>query len=268
MKRFVISAPLGLFASFFVMSAAPAADMLMRVPDVVASPQLIGAKPAPPSDWPATLIFTIPGGGCTSTAIGPRVLLTAAHCVEDGQKGTVSINKNGTLIAERSVKCTHHPGYAENYTLDFALCLVDDTLSGTIPAFERVNVNPSNIQAQTKVTLLGFGCTKEGGVDGSFGQLFVGDATVKKRPSGTDNYYYALGGAALCYGDSGGAAYYTQPGRTSRLIIGINSRGDISSRSYLASTSNMAFLDWAYSWATTNAADICGLSETTEGCRE
>src|SRR5690242_15713661 len=53
-----------------------------------AAPKLGNGSVADPSDWPASFIATIRMGNqdfyCTSTLIGSRTLLLAAHCVADG----------------------------------------------------------------------------------------------------------------------------------------------------------------------------------------
>ena len=51
--------------------------------------EVIGGTPASPQNWPATFILCVSDGFfCTSTAIGPQVVITAAHCF-DGLKGGI-----------------------------------------------------------------------------------------------------------------------------------------------------------------------------------
>src|SRR5690349_1905023 len=90
-------------------------------------------NPAKPEDWPATFIFVGDGGGCTSTAVGERVIMTAAHCIADHGKATVA-----TAVKSVVVTCSRHPSYLQgNKTSDFALCVADQPFEG-IP-FERIS---------------------------------------------------------------------------------------------------------------------------------
>ncbi len=220
--------------------------------------QVLEASPASPKNWPATLVFRA-GGGCTATVVGPQVILTAAHCVEDDGSGTVKL-----AGAKVGVTCHHHPQYLGDYAADFALCVVEDPLP-ELP-FEKVNTESELLQVATPVQLLGYGCLEEKGVDKSFGVLYKGIAQIVKTQG-----FYAItrGGAAVCFGDSGGGAYvYTNPAQTRRVLMGVNSRGDISLYSWLSTTSKPAFLDWAETWAEKmGGLAICGLHDAATGCR-
>src|SRR5690242_3102756 len=46
-----------------------------------------------PADFPATF-YTWTGGFCSSSLVGPKVLLTAAHCVPDNGRVKVEIPNN------------------------------------------------------------------------------------------------------------------------------------------------------------------------------
>ena len=230
-----------------------------------AKPQVIGADPADPKKWPATFIFrNSNGGGCTATAVGRQVIITAAHCIDDGAKGTVSV---GSLTAD--VVCNHHPGYPGDISADFALCFLNKGLPKLGDGFERVNITDNSAPANGQdVTLLGYGCRMKGGSDQSFGELYEGTAKVVLRPN-KDLYVRTKGGAALCFGDSGGGAYnFTNPAETIRRLFGVNSRGDISTNSWISTTANKSFIDWSTAWVDKNKARVCGLGSTAEDCRQ
>src|SRR5690606_31297364 len=82
---------------------------------------LIGGTVADPNDWPASPWV----GNCSSTLIGERVLLTAAHCVSNG--GTKTFNIGSTRYTGT---CTHHGSYRSNSTADWALCLLTTSVTG------------------------------------------------------------------------------------------------------------------------------------------
>ncbi len=246
---------------FLLMLASPVLAFEMTQPqDLDPGGQVvIGASPQATSDWPATMIFRSGVGGCTSTIVGPKTLVTAAHCVKDGESGSLKLN--GTTI---TVNCTHHPAYTQqNNTADFALCSSDVEMSGVL--FENISTSLAYPRKGQKLTLLGYGCRKEGGTDHAFGQLYAGEAVVIRTPAPPNLDIVTQGGAALCFGDSGGAPYIRTGGR--RYIAGINSRGDISEFSFLSSTSTQLFVDWAVQWTESKQTTICGLSINAPGCR-
>src|SRR5262249_38652789 len=56
--------------------------------------QVINANPAPHGQWPATFIFkNSVGEDCTATAVGPRAVLTAAHCLAAEANGQIENDK-------------------------------------------------------------------------------------------------------------------------------------------------------------------------------
>lgn len=245
----------------------------MRVPTVDESRrvQIIGGQEADPAQWPMTFVFANPAGGaCTSTAVGERTIITAAHCIPDGAAGTVEIG--GQKI---ETVCAHHPDYRSNAgdqpgwetyaSPDFALCALSKTIPGS--RFERVDVDGNSIARTRQVHLVGFGCHQPDGGDGAFGVLFEGDAAIIGVP-GAPNYYTYTLGDAVCHGDSGGAAYQFQgAGSARRLLVAINSRGNISTISLLSTLKESGFLRWARTWAEENGAEICGIHSGAKGCR-
>jgi hypothetical protein len=73
--------------------AASAQEFRMDATELLptgASGQILGKTvPATPSNWPATFTFkNVEGGGCTATAVGQKVILTAAHCVRTVRLGS------------------------------------------------------------------------------------------------------------------------------------------------------------------------------------
>ncbi len=240
--------------------------------DKSADTKIIGGSKSDPRDWPATLVFLRPDGrGCTSTVVSGRVVLTAAHCVANHSRGGVELGEQRI-----DTTCDHHPDYRatpetdpeweEKAIPDFALCLLATALPGS--AFENVNRDPSAVHLNDTVRLLGFGCNKAGGSDGGFGVLYEGDAYVKRLPQPPSYYTLTSGGAAVCSGDSGGGAYLClNPERTRRVLMGVNSRGNLSTRSGLSTTSEEGFVSWAITWAAAHQVRICGLHDDAIGCR-
>lgn len=234
-------------------------EQLPVVPPSADTEVMDGAEPVHPEDWPATLIFLTQGGGCTSTLVGSDVILTAAHCIGNGETGTIVAGGE-----EVSVTCDHHPDFRKGHA-DFALCLIGGEIT-SVP-YEVIGTALAHAQKDDLVILSGYGCVETGGRDRSFGTLHVGTATVTETPT-QENLHntVTMGAAALCYGDSGGPAYF-DAGDGERLIIGVNSQGDLNKKSVLASTATLLFVDWAFKWAKGKNVEICGLHVGTRGCR-
>ena len=216
--------------------------------------------PANPAVWPVTFVFrNKDGGGCTSTAVGDQVIITAAHCVGNGETATAQLGPRGSV----TIRCDHHPAYPSNISADFALCFTSAKLELS-SKYEVVNKNPALNARGRNVILLGYGCLTEGGADRNFGQLFQGSAKITNTER--SEYVVTAGASAVCFGDSGGAAYSDEPIR--RRIIAVNSRGDISRYSWLSVTSGSLFLDWASRWRKNDGASICGIDTAAKNCHQ
>lgn len=220
---------------------------------------LINGVPADPKDWPASVYASAGNSRCSATVVGERSLLIAAHCVSDGRSVSFSAGSN-----QYSATCSHHPSYRGNSTADWAMCLIDRPVTG-IP-FENIGVTAKLAVGQT-VRLTGYGCIRPGGGGGNDGIFRTANSTVRSIPSGTNYDTVTRGGGALCFGDSGGAAY-AESTDGSRVIFGVNSRGDIQVESYLSSTYVATFVDWLNDWAARNGnVRVCGMHKDAVGCR-
>lgn len=247
-----------------IIGAAPPAQaqpfVMKRVPPPL-NVQVIGGQPANPDIWPATLIFrNADGGGCTATAVGDRVVLTAAHCVANGAAARVEVDAQGTTV---DITCDHHPAYPADISADFALCLASASLRFP-QRYEVVSQSAALVAVGRKVTLLGYGCLTAGGADKNFGQLFEGTSTISVAEP--RDYVVTNGPAAVCFGDSGGAAFSQDP--VARRVVAINSRGDISRNSWLSITSGGLFTNWARTWKSSQGARICGLHNDAVNCHQ
>jgi hypothetical protein len=279
--------PLAVLPAMLVATAVAHAQPLMApIPDSNEfQPELLNGKPANPKLWPVSLQFQSPGGFCTSTIIGEKVVLTAGHCVANQQKARVFYDNKLT-----SVTCHHHPQYKgdacltassvadiKGCTADVALCVADtpfaSTVAGQLTKFETINADPALLKKDGPISLLGYGCTQPGGGVSSI--LRVGGATItslsvpgaSSNPANTmQEYIIAQGGAALCQGDSGGAAFNTED--ATRKVVGVNSRGNIQTVSFLTATSDPHIQDFfkQFSGPPRNL-EICGVTAGAKNCR-
>lgn len=233
-------------------------ELTTTLPDI-AEPTLIGGTPASPADWLATVYSSQGNSRCSATVVGPRTLAIAAHCVGNGKTATFSV-----LGKKYVSSCTHSRLYAGNSTADWALCLVTETVTGI--KYEVVGQDPALVKVGDELLLTGYGCTQPGGTGGNDGVYRTGKAKVTQVPSGNSNDIVTKGGAALCFGDSGGPAFVVMSDGM-RYQVSINSRGDIRTTSYLSALFTDAAKDFYAKWSDLNKAVICGVHKDVPDCR-
>jgi len=222
---------------------------------------LIGGQIADRTKFPATVLQRAEGGMCSATIIGPRVLISAAHCSDMGETVHFSVHTGESY----SAKCSHHPDYKDNETADWNLCLIDREVKGI--TYETLSMDRTIPKKGSRVMLTGYGCTDEGGQGGIDGELRWGMVTVTRTPKRGDWDIITKGDVALCYGDSGSSAFYVGAEGDNRWMISVNSRGNIKDTSYLSKTlQNDVFSGWLKGWAASNSVQVCGLS-SLPSCR-
>ena len=225
---------------------------------------IVSGAPPPVETLPdldrSTLLLRTAKGTCTATLIGPRVILTAAFCVDEQATATVATN-GGAL----NLKCTAHPEFPKNPSATFALCRLDQDFPGKP---ERIGDGASLPTSGTTIYLAGLGCNRPGGFDASLGVLRVGEAIVTQAPvySGSDVNIFTEG-VSLCSGDAGGGAYLARPGND-RALVGVLTSGNSKAAHAIAvSTATNLFQQWARGWASGNGVEICGF-DADAGCSE
>lgn len=211
---------------------------------------LIGGTPIDRKKYPDVVRITNGSGYCTASIVGPRALLSAAHCMKDGQLVTFS-----TVLGDRySARCTHHPEY-KTADHDIALCHIDREVSGVTP---REVVYERSARRNQKVQLFGYGCIKPGGGGGNDGILRTGHSNIVAG-QGRDLVLESPGGAALCFGDSGGPVH-TMEGRQ----IAVNSKGNIKDRSWVSRTERWT-ANFYEAWCKSTGASIAGVPGSCGG---
>lgn len=241
------------------------------------NPQQSGSQPmltggvvaeANAKEWRSNLRVIAGGSSCTGTLVGQDTLLFAAHCIRNG--GTVNLRIGGSQTV--SGTCTHAPGYSpkDNEWLatsrDWALCKLTKTVRNV--TFEVVNTDKAFI-TRAHVLLTGYGCTAQGAT-ASDGKFRIGYTQITAMPDQKSNYIETKGEVAVCFGDSGGAVYFSSIHGSvveGRRLVAVNSRGNISDTSYLSATATDDFIAFATDWASANNAQICGVTPGAQNCR-
>mgnify|MGYP001582717257 FL=1 len=231
--------------------------LALATPAVAQDQTLIGGTPANPAAWPASVYAKAGGAACSAAVVADQTVLIAAHCVDDQKSITFSVGPN-----QYAAKCTHSPDYRGDSTADWALCKVTKKVVG-VP-YESLVTDGGWCAKGKKVRLTGYGCVKEGGGGGNDGVYRIGQSDVTTCPS-RNNDTVTKGGAALCFGDSGGPAF-VEFADGSRQLFGVNSRGDIKETSYLSSVWTAKAKSFFAGWQATNNQVLCGWPGAT-GCR-
>lgn len=192
-------------------------------------PTLINGSPVQRANWPE--VVRIGNRSCTGTVVGKNAVITAAHCGRHNSRSTLELH-TGQRISYRMI---HMPQYRGGSNFDLAVLAMESEVD-LRPAIVGIGYQ---FQTGADVDILGYGCTRIGGGGGNDGVLRFGESKVQGF-TGTDVItQYRPGGAALCFGDSGGPMM--KDGSNSggqRTLIAVNSKGNIRDTNY-----NMR-LDW------------------------
>lgn len=203
---------------------------------------LIRGEEVAKEDFPQIVDIRTGNSGCTATVVGPKVIVTAAHCVGNGERSTFEIDG----VRHQTVGI-RHPKYPR-VDVDVALGVSQNEFG-----VEPYSIGNVRVVKGEKIDLFGYGCIREGGGGGNDGILRAGESTITGF-SGHDFVFGSGKDAALCYGDSGGPAF------SGLYQVGVNSKGNISSRSYDLDLTHPEVQSWLKDVAETKKVEICGIT--------
>lgn len=248
-------------------------------PDNVES-EVRHARVADPSKWPASFYVHSARGWCTSTLVGERVLLTAAHCVVNDQ--TIELTSHsGTYKGI----CRQADEYPLDDSADYALCELDGPVSGV--EYESVNIDSDRLHLNQEILLTGFGCVNDDGTGGNDNVYRIGEIAISALPSTASNFITTgkptdHDKPGVCFGDSGAAAFLINGPR--RSLVSVNSQVQklgphlLGPLSYLSSTSTPTAVAFFRTWQDARNAEnqtretplaplkICGLDADAQHC--
>lgn len=216
------------------------------------------------ADFPYLLIGGIADGGhvkypevvyvnnnfsaCSATIVGERVVLIASHCAAD----QTYIESYRASVQKFSAKCFHAPT-DKAADLDVALCLADTRLKGPYASIADHGPDLGEM-----VALMGYGCTRSDRSGGNDGILRYGLAKVSGLDMGNSVYFQTTHSVALCSGDSGGPSMLNED---HHQIIGVNSRGDLHTRSLMVALYSSYAQDYFRQFAEKHHVEICGINK-------
>ena len=180
---------------------------------------------------------------CTGTIIGPRTILSAAHCVTRKAEGA-HIHYLG-----KKYPVSFFSSDERTRGHDLALAITEKDIKGA--RFARLG---RGLAHGISVIMAGFGCTKKGGRPGA---LHIG----KSKVIGMDEDHIlsaSPGGSVLCEGDSGGPTFVDEG--SGRRLVAVSSLSDISKININVRTDSDVSYAFFQTAATSRQIQICGIN--------
>ncbi len=154
---------------------------------------------------------------CSATLISPRVLATAAHCLDPSREGAASMTVKATNKADDSnlkasdfiagTMLARHPSYPAVMGADLGLILLASAPVGVTPV--QLQRTPPGSWVGQPLRVVGYGRTAAGTSDS--GTRRTGNVTVSS--ANADSLEFGTAGATgICSGDSGGPGFFSQGG--------------------------------------------------------
>ncbi len=220
--------------------------------------------------WPGTVGIVREGRlRCTGTAINPRVVVTAAHCVEfvtgpSRVRVYVGEGVEGASVTGqyKVTRFAYSPLYARSDAgwNDVAYLLLDSALDLPSEAYIPVLTKPEEISEVLQLgkpsTLVGFGLREDGGN----GLKFEVEAPIVAV--GANEVSIASEGKDTCTGDSGGPAY-AQLASGEWRVYGVTSRA-IAIQSPCGAGGIYGRMDASICWIQSDSGVDLGLGDFCE----
>jgi hypothetical protein len=212
-----------------------------------AIPTLINGTPVTPGTWQEVVSITSNEGGCTATIVGPRAIVTAAHCASTGSM--VQFSYKGKNYEAKIFRSPRYPA-ADH---DISVGVLEKDIAGATPM-----VIGGKATLQSELTILGYGCTTPAGTGGNDGILRIGKNVLTGFSLPYDIVSRKPSGGALCMGDSGGPTFIQE--NSKYLLLAINSKGNIRDTNYCSRLDIPESIEHLKNIASQNHITICGIN--------
>lgn len=174
---------------------------------------------AMPCQWPTVVSYRTGEDKCSATLVHPRVVVTAAHCLETGSPGRVRFGEQyqpASFIVDVE-RCSFDPDYPRTHSpaSDIGFCVLAEPVEGIPTTPLLAGCETEWLHAGLPAVIVGFGQTQS---DPEFGVKRYAFTTLASelRDDGT----ILVGDAEVnaCLGDSGGPAFVQSPAGTWHTI--------------------------------------------------
>jgi hypothetical protein len=216
-------------------------------------PLMIGGDPVSAAAFPATLSFVNAKtrAQCTAMLVGPRVILTSAHCIKDDQTYNAEVVVGTGLQHFARLKCE------KNDLAELGMCKPESADSSfKSDHFEQVSVD----EPENTVYIAGFTKTESGR---RLAKIAGGTFDVK-RPLGQGVLMMTTGRSAEVEAGDSGAPAFNQCSMP-RKIVGVQELKGAGKDALVTRSSHKLPTDQLKAWA--KDSGICGLTPGLE-CKQ
>lgn len=194
---------------------------------------------------------------CSGVVVGPKAILTTAHCGAQGAAVTITLADAGTITGKLE-RSSLYP--VKDH--DVAIIVLDSAVDkAKVGVYAMVS---GTATVGNEIYLMGYGCTEAGGGTGSDGKLRGGKSAIKSF-SGFDMISSTPGGAAVCFGDSGGPVLLSKDNKAPK-VLGLNSKGNIRDTNYSVRMDIPETQDFLKGVAQKAGIEICGINGSAATC--
>ena len=194
---------------------------------------IMGGEVTEPGEYEHVVALEVGPNLCTGTLVSPRVVMTAAHCVE-AANDSIEVFWGPETVVGQSMNATRwaaHPSYCPEcktnaYDFGYVVLPQDLEYAAAVPLAEQTEWDATMVE-DGEVELVGYGTIDESmGVNLGLGVKRKVTTSIHSFTSGGLEFFAGGEGKDSCKGDSGGPAFVST-GTGDPRLAGILSRGTI-----------------------------------------